>query len=318
MKVISYIATLPAKLLNRPHSDNAKVLTLQKFIQGVEAAGDQGIVSREMIYQPSDVAVMLGWVHEHGKDAAHLRFRREILEQQIAAGKRVIIADSNLFLYKDSSNPFKYLRYSFDGIFPTTGEYCDSSPDPARWSAIQRDIGVQLRDWRSNGNHILMCLQRDGGWSMGGFDVVDWTLITAKQLRQFTDRPIRIRSHPGDKKSGRYCQTIISDCKRHGINDVSLADPTVPMTRDLKHCWAMINHNSSPAIGSVIEGIPVFVTDPARSQAQEVANTNLADIESPALFDREPWVHRISQFHWNYDDLVSGRCWNHMRKWAKR
>lgn len=318
MKVISYISTLPSKLLSRPHGDNPKVLTLQKFSQGVIAAGDQGIVSQEMIYQPSDVAVMLGWVHEHGKSAPHLQFRKEILDKQIAHGKRVVIADSNLFLYKDTSNPHYYLRYSFDGVFPNTGEYCDSSPDPERWAAIQRDMNVSIKDWRTAGSHVLMCLQRDGGWSMAGFDVVDWALITAKQIRQYTDRPIRIRSHPGDKKAGRYCKDILTSCQRHDIKNVELSDPGTALTRDFKHCWAVINHNSSPAVAAAIEGIPVFVTDPVRSQARDIANTDLSRIENPLIMDRESWVHRISQFHWSYDDLTSGRCWTHMRRWAQK
>ncbi len=292
-------------------------MTLQKFAQGVQQTGDESIISREMTYQAADVAVMLGWVHEYGKSAPHLKFRQEILDRQKHNGGRVVIADSNLFLYKDVTNPHYYLRYSFDGIFPNTGEYCDNDPDPQRWAAIQRDLGIRLRDWRTQGNHILMCLQRDGGWSMAGFDVVDWALITAKQLRQHTDRPIRIRSHPGDKKAGRYCNDILEKCHRHGISNVSLSDPGSELTRDFKNCWAVVNHNSSPAVGATIEGIPVFVTNPDRSQAREVCNRNLAAIETPQLFDRQSWVHRISQFHWSYDDLTSGRCWSHMRKWAK-
>jgi hypothetical protein len=318
MRVISYIATLPGKLLSGPHDDNPKVQTLQKFAQGVTAAGDQATISKDMVYQPCDVAVMLGWVHEHGKQAPHLRFRKEILDQQVARGSRTVIADSNLFLYKDTTNPHYYLRYSFDGIFPDTGEYCDSAPDPSRWTAIQRDMGVSLKDWRTQGNHILVCLQRDGGWSMAGFDVVDWTLITLKQLRRHTDRPIRIRPHPGDKKAGRYCRDILELCQRHGIRDVAMSDPKVPLERDFKHCWAVVNHNSSPAVGAAIEGFPVFVTDPDRSQARDVCNRDLARIENPELPDRQSWINRISQFHWSYDDLVTGKCWAHMRRWAKK
>lgn len=316
MQVISYISTLPSKLLSRPHEDNPKFVTLSKFAQGVQAAGDEAVSWKELRYMPSDVAVMLGWVHEHGKIAPHLRLRQEILDKQLASKRRVVIADSNLFLYKDTTNPHYYLRYSFDGVFPNTGEYCDSDPDPARWAAVQRDMNISLRDWRTTGNHILMCLQRNGGWSMSGFDVVDWALITAKQLRHHTDRPIRIRSHPGDKKAGRYCNDIIATCQKHGIAGVELSEPGSPLTRDFKHCWAMVNHNSSPAVGAAIEGIPVFVTDTARSQAHEVANTDLSMIENPSLPERDAWIKRISQFHWSHEDLTSGRCWSHMRKWV--
>lgn len=318
MKVISYIATLPGKLLSRPHQDNPKVQTLTKFAQGVTAVGDQGIVCSDIQYHDCDVAVMLGWVHEHGKSAQHLQFRQHILDEQQRRGGRVVIADSNLFLYQDTNNPHYFLRYSFDGVFPDTGEYCDSMPDPARWQQIQHLMGVSLRPWRTQGTHILMCLQRDGGWSMAGFSVVDWALITAKRIRQYSNRPIRIRAHPGDKKAGRYCRDILDLFTRHGIQNVSLSDGKTTLTRDFKHCWAVVCHNSSPGVAAAIEGVPVFVTDPARSQARDVANTDLGAIENPGLPDREHWIQRISQFHWSYADLDSGACWQHMRQWVAR
>lgn len=318
MKVVSYLATLPQKLLASQAPDAPKITTLQKFAQGVSVAGDQGVICADMQYQDCDVAVMLGWMHEHGKSAAHLQFRQHILAEQQRRGGRMVIADSNLFLYANTDNPHRLTRYSFDGVFPDTGEYCDSTPDPARWQHIKQITGVSLRPWRTQGTHILMCLQRDGGWSMAGFSVVDWALITAKQIRQYSNRPIRIRAHPGDKKAGRYCRDILDLFARHGIQNVSLSDGSTDLTRDFKHCWAMVCHNSSPGVAAAIQGIPLFVTDPLRSQARAVANTDIAMIENPDLLDREAWIQRVSQFHWSHADLESGACWRHMRQWARK
>jgi hypothetical protein len=69
MKAISYIATLPVKFLNSQHSTSEKFLTLRKYAEGVSAARDVGVVSTSMQYEPADVAVMLGWVHENGKQS---------------------------------------------------------------------------------------------------------------------------------------------------------------------------------------------------------------------------------------------------------
>jgi hypothetical protein len=69
-------------------------------------------------------------------------------------------------------------------------------------------------------------------------------------------------------------------------------------------------------VGAAIEGYPIFVTDPARSQCSEVANLNLSDIENPKLFDRQKWIERISMFHWDFDEIENGECWNHMRKYV--
>jgi hypothetical protein len=318
MKVISFLATLPPKQLAAVAATgkvNHKIDTLERFVQGVSAAGDQGSVSGDLQYSQCDVAVMLGWVHEHGKQAPHLSLRQALLDQQRQRGGRVVIADSNLFLYRDIANPHFYQRYSFDGVFPYTGEYCDQAPDPERWQAIQRDMKIRLQPWRTQGDHILLCLQRQGGWSMAGRSVLDWAADTIIDLRNHTDRPIRVRTHPGDKKAQAYIGSFrpVGTLKR-----VTLSDPAASLLDDLRGCWAVVNHNSSPAVGAAIEGVPVFVTDPVRSQAREVANTDLSRIELPNLPDREAWVQRLAQFHWSHADLSSGRCWSHMRQWIKQ
>lgn len=316
MKVISYLATLPAKMLVPSHSTNNKFLTLQKYAEGVTATGDTASVSRILQYEAADVAVILGWVHGDGKKAPHLSFRQHIVDQQRQRGGRTVIADSNLFLYHDTKNPHYYLRYSFDGVFPDTGEYCDQNPDPTQWNRIQKDMGIRVSPWRNTGNHILLCLQRNGGWSMSSMSVPEWTINTISKLRQYTDRPIVIRPHPGDKHASEYINNFL---KHNSLPDVTtISDTSTPLIRNLKYCWAAVAHNSSPTVGAAIEGVPIFVTDPVRSQCRDIANTDLSQIETPAMPDRTAWLHRISQFHWSHADLVSGRCWSHMKAWAKK
>jgi len=317
MKVISYVATLPSKLLSRPHDTDQKFLTLTTFPQGVNAVGDVGIIENSMNYQPSEVAFMLGWVHEHGKRSPHLIFRKAILDQQTITGGRTIIADSNLFLYKNPKNPKYYLRYSYDGVFPNTGEYCDQDPDPQRWRQIKQDIGLELHPWRTHGDHILLCLQRNGGWSMAGFSTTEWAVQTIQELRKHTSRHIRIRSHPGDKGAAADCSNILRACAGLGIDNISLSQP-VGLIDDLHNCWAVVNHNSSPSVGAAIEGIPVFVTDPVHSQCKEIANTVLDNIEHPDMPDRQHWVERLAQFHWSREEISNGVAWTHMKKWAKK
>jgi hypothetical protein len=321
MRVVSYTATLPKKEQYTPETlKNAtdKVNTLTYFAQGVNAQEDEGIVETNMTYQPSDVAVILGWVHEHGKTAAHLQFRQEILDGQRASGGRTIIADSNLFLYKNKENPGYWLRYSYDGIFADTGEYCNQTPDPARWNQIQQHYGLELKPWRASGNHILLCLQRDGGWSMGGWDVIDWAIKAIVEIRKYSDRPIRIRPHPGDKRAAKYCDRLLKLCQGRRLTKIEISQSTWSLTQDFTNCWAVVNHNSSPGVAAVIEGIPLILTDPLRSQAHDVATVGIHCIENPLMPDRTDWIQRISQFHWSHEELRTGVCWEHMKKWAIR
>ena len=321
MKVVSYTATLPKKEKYTPESllkAQDKSNTLRYFAQGVSKYGDEGIVEDSAVYQPSPVAVILGWVHEQGKTSAHLQLRQEILTGQQKSNNRTIIADSNLFLYKNTNNPGYWLRYSYDGIFPNTGEYCNQDPDPKRWEIIQQHLGVRLADWRTKGDHILLCLQRDGGWSMAGWDVLDWAIKTITEIRKYSDRPIRVRSHPGDKRAIKYCERLLKLCIGRKLLNVQLSGANSSLMHDFKNCWAVVSHNSSPGVAAAIEGVPVFVTDPDRSQAKDVACSEIFRIESPTTPDRQQWIQSIAQFHWSHEELKSGVCWGHMKKWAEK
>jgi hypothetical protein len=281
-----------------------KPLILTNFAQGIRQTGDQLIDVHDHRCRPADVGVIQGWTHEIGT-RPHLKLRGNAIRSH----RRIVAVDSNLFLYKDKTNPGNYLRYSFNGIFPTTGIYCDDQIDPARWQQIQRDLKLTVKDYRSTGSHVLLCLQRNGGWSMSGLDVVVWARSTIQTIQQYSSRPIVIRAHPGDKRSAEYLAQLKS------MPGVSVSNPGRTMEQDLVNCWAVVNYNSSSVVGAAIEGYPVFVTDPVRSQCRDIANIDLAQIETPVLYDRQPWLERISMFHWNFQELASGACWQHMRRY---
>ena len=308
MKVVSYLSGIPPK-----NNNLEKPAILQNFVQGVNRSGDQGILHNSMALIPCDVAVIQGYTHENGKQMPHLQLRSNVVNFQKANGNRTLIADSNLFLYANTSNPFHYLRYSFDGVFKNTGFYFDKDINPSRWKKISTDLGIKLKDYRQDGTHILICLQRNGGWSMRGLDVMQWCNHTITELRKYTDRPIVVRSHPGDKKAQQYLKL-----DRPGVTISN--SQTRSIHKDLKDAWATIVYNSSPGVASLIQGVPVFMTDvdPNYSQYAEVANHSLQDIESPKMFDRTKWIERISMSHWKFSELLSGEAWNFMKNYVRQ
>jgi hypothetical protein len=290
-----------------PNAKNQEKIDLLKyFSEGVVTAGDTAIDVQTNTYQASDVGVIQGWISQT-TTRPHLSLRNQVIQEQIKSDRFVIAVDSNLFLYANTANTLHYLRYSFNGVFPLTGIYCDTKIDPSRWQNLSQNLNLSLKDYRTTGNHILICLQRDLGWSMGGISVPEWANQTIAKIRQYTDRPIIIRAHPGDKNSSNYLNQIMWSHSIQLSTNKKLID-------DLQNCWAVVNHNSSPAVGAAIEGVPVFVTDPAKSQCREIANIDLAQIENPLMLDRQQWVERLSMFHWNFDELRSSKCWRHMRE----
>jgi hypothetical protein len=289
-----------------------KTHMLEFFSEGARMAGNRVFDIRNYTVVNSDVAVIQGWIADK-TTSPHLKLRQAVINQQFQRKKYVVTADSNLFLYADINNPLHYLRYSFNGVFPTTGIYCDDPVDPQRWNQIQQDLNISLKDYRSTGAQVLICLQRNGGWSMGNQSVASWLEHILTLLRNHTDRPIVIRTHPGDRQSAYYLKPLLSLANRYNFkmsSNVSLID-------DLKNSWAVVNHNSSPTVAAAIEGYPVFITDTARSQCKDIANTDLTLIENPRLPDRLEWIQRLAMCHWKFDELKSGEAWAHMRQFVR-
>lgn len=296
-----YYAGIPAN-----NKNPEKQLVLSNFHAGVEEG--QSVEVFQPKWEESKLAVIQGWVHENSSSTPHLNFRKTVIEKQRETQNHVLTIDSNLFLYADPGNSKTYLRFSLDGIFPTTGNYFTNTVDPARWLKIKKDLNIDLVPVRKDGYHILICLQRNGGWSMGGLDVMKWCNDVIDHIRLYSNRKIVIRAHPGDKSARNYLKiekknVIIS-------KNASILD-------DLKGAWATITYNSSPGVVSAIQGIPVFVTDPVpqRSQAYPIANLDLSTIEKPTMPDRKNWIESVSMSHYNFEDLKSGTAWNIIKEY---
>lgn len=303
MKVVSYLAGVPS-----PHKSPHKIEVLNRFVEGVNKCGDTGVSHSANNLIPCDVAVIQGWVHARSPNTPHLNLRKQVSKN--THNKHTIIIDSNLFNYDVGKfHPAHYSRYSMDGVFPTTGNYFDAEIDPNRWIQLSKDLNLSLKDWRSDGRHILLACQRDGGWSMAGYSVIDWVRNTVKEIRKYSDRPIVVRGHPGDRNANRYLSQPGSDWT---------LSKNEKITQDFKDAWATITYNSSPGVASAIEGIPVFVTDPNPqiSQAYAVANTDLSQIENLQTFDRQEWVEKLCMSHWKFEELSNGSAWSHIRNYV--
>ena len=97
--VASYLMGIP------PGNRNLeKPAIINNFIEGVNKVGDKGAVVTGWQPMNTDVAVIQGFVHADSKQTKHLLLRKAVMDNQINRGKRFIIVDANLFLYKDNAS----------------------------------------------------------------------------------------------------------------------------------------------------------------------------------------------------------------------
>lgn len=306
--VRSYLSSLPRRI-----NSQEKIDALTFFVEGAKTCGDDADIVTGQQYIECDVGAIIGNAFDANPSKVnlpHYKVRKMVIDTQKQHNRYWLSIDSNVFIYKNADNPHRYLRYSFNGVFPATGIYCNERPKRDNWDNIRRDYDMDLADWRQDGDHILICMQRPMGWSMRGRNIFEWFDTTLNTIRQYSDRPIKVRWHPGDWKN--FPKQIDFEKYR-----VTLSPQGRHITEDLKNCWALVCHNSTPSSVAVIEGIPAFITDdPDYCQAGSVANLDLSRIENPLMPNRETWIKKLSQCHWSFADLKSGRCWAHMRRWV--
>ena len=269
---------------------------LQSFADGAKSLGARTHIETTYKYTPSKLAVILGWVTQD-KTTPNVLLRQHIVEEQKKLGAKTMCIDAGCWKYADPEN--RFLRYSLDGPFYDQAEYANKNSDSKPWKRISKALNIDIKPWRTKGRHILVCMQRDGGFSMKNLDPMVWLEKKIIDIRRYTDRPIIIRPHPGKPQDfSRFIQPNIS----------VMDSKTVPLVNSMNKAWAAVFFNSSSSVAAICEGIPIFIDDNS-CVAKDVANTSLEDIENPKIFERNQWLFDLAAAHWSDEDGKSGKIY---------
>lgn len=162
-------------------------------------------------------------------------------------------------------------------------------------------LGLQLKPWRSSGDHILICTQNPMSHNWVGQPCLsEWLLNTVEQIRLITDRKIIVRPHPRapviyrmpSTKNIEY-QTPSKVLNTYDDFDLSFKD-----------AHAVLSWTSNPGPQAIIEGVPAFVGD--CSLAHPVGNRYLMDIENPKMPDRTQWLNDYAHTEYTLDEIRQG------------
>jgi len=291
--VVVYLSSLP-RIADR----NRKVEVLRAFAEGAQAQGARVLIQSDPQVVDCRLAVILGWVGTTIR-GPHIQLRNNVINHQHRTGHHVMPIDASCFKFVDTDSYF--LRYSLDGVFYNTNNYANANSNNDKWQQIQHQLNLNLMPWRTHGDHVLVCLQRDGGWSMKGTDMIEWTRQTVHRLRSLTARPIVIRPHPKHKINLSELTSL------PGVRESAVGST---LQQDLANAWAAVFCNSSSSVAAVLAGIPVFADDDD-CVAWAVANKDLAHVESPVMPDRTQWLNDLSSAHWTDAESRSGAIYQH-------
>ena len=127
--------------------------------------------------------------------------------------------------------------------------------------------------------------------------MMKWVDNTVKELRKYTDRPIKFRPHPRAKYSyGNQIPGIIVEIPRKIPNTYDNFDMSYNY-----HC--IINHNSGPGVHAAIHGTPVICD---RTSLAFPVSGNFQEIESIQLPDRTNWFIKLCHTEWTVEEIAKG------------
>ena len=283
----------------RKHSRKSECL--ESFAAGVKQSGGNVVVEYDYNYTPSRLAVILGWATTN-TGGRNIVLRKQIIAEQQRRKFHTMCIDASCWKYLDDHGT--YLRYSIGGPFYDRAEYANHNSDNVKWMEISTRLNIKLNDApvvRPDG-HILICMQRDGGFAMKTLDPIHWLSVKIKRIRAHSNRHIVVRPHPGAYKLQDFA-------KFQSLPNMTIVDPAQSSLVDnLQNAHAAVFFNSSASVAAVMANVPIFADDES-CVSWAVANKDISKIESPYTFDRSQWVNDLAAAHWSDDDAQQGRIW---------
>ena len=133
--------------------------------------------------------------------------------------------------------------------------------------------GLQLKDWRKTGNHIIVV--PPSKYMADHWGMHDWLRDIVAEIKKYTDREIV----------------------------VSIKNET-PLERVLTNAWALVTDHSNAGITALLEGVPTIFTNPARKLGE------ISEIENPPM-DRD-FFYGLAYQQWTLEEIRSGEAWNYL------
>ena len=163
-----------------------------------------------------------------------------------------------------------------------------------------QQLGIELRPWSTDGEHILICLQHIKSEQWKDMPALDQYVIdTVKNIRQHTDRKIIVRPHPRcPLKNLPVLDNVGYEIPKQ------IANTYDDFNLNFTNAWAVVSHSSNPGVHAVLNGIPAFVSE--QSLAYDVANTDFSTINSPKTPNRQQWLNDYTHTEWTIEEIAQG------------
>lgn len=157
-----------------------------------------------------------------------------------------------------------------------TGE---GASDGKRFTAL----GIDIKPWRTAGDHIVVCPQSELFMSMVVGHRGDWARHIAGTLANLSRRPQLIRMWSRDK--GHAAATL---------------------AKDLTGAHALVTWSSAAAVTAVLAGVPVVTLGQCAAGRMSGSLANLEQLPTP---DRKNWISVLADNQFTLLEISSGYAW---------
>lgn len=324
-------------LLNTKPTPRSQYM-LEAFAVGLATSGDEPIWVRDQAdldrLDAADVGVQLCYPNRHHDGNPLAVFRLAAFDRLASAGKRVLTIDTGFIrnqpdaeLALRANGAFKvdlprsyaaydssvYYAIGYDGI-KRHADYCNAGVGSDRWDKL----GIRLKGWRKDGQHILLIGQPLHGLSTQHVNIFDWYAQVFAHARNINRRVI-YRPHPRTAtirhNRARMAKEIARVIEAAGPKTTMRVSKNRLLGDDLDGAWVTVVFTSNAAVESAVKGVPVVACDRG-CMAWEVAATSLEDMKKPVMPERQDWLHRLAYAQWNVKEFRSGSCWARYRSHA--
>lgn len=278
--------------------------TLTCFAHGVATAGESVSIERGL-YSKCDVAVIFGsW-----KDRTDLHHvvKRSVVQQSTY----YIVLETPLVGRGPVSDIFQddWYRMGLNGFLADTGNFNNVMRDGKRWEKVQRELGVELKPWHTDGQYILVALQLPGDASLRGLDISEWVYHTVHDIRKYTDRTIIVRA-PQILRD--YNSDLFYKLNKETKDLIWQQGSKDNLNETLDKAWCTVTYSSGLGIDSILRGTRAYAMNTG-SFVHSLGFTNLSQIEdNKSLPDRTQWLNDLCYAQWSVDEIKEGEAWNHI------
>lgn len=232
---------------------------------GLRLAGFDVSIERPVAARPGDV--LLIWNRYWDNDRLATEFERQ--------GGTVLVAENGyLGMNRDDRQIYAMARHAHNG----RGHWFAGGPERFK------SLGIEVKPWRTDGDHILVAPNRSFGMP-GGVMPEGWGERIAAELRRNTGRKVRLRPHPGN---GR---------------------PVVPLDDDLRNAWAVVIWSSSVGVESLVRGIPVVCCAPWWI-CKRGALSSIGEVGSEP--ERTRALEEMAWAQWTVKEIADGTAFRHL------